>query len=122
MTHPWNRWNINDNVAVHETIEIIYVDDKNQICYKIEKTKQLEWQRTSNLILGWRPLLCATTLSSKPTNVDNNVIVGYWNYMTKKLWSNPKTPPNPKLPNYLKVIMTLNNGKTEITYEKHSIY
>jgi hypothetical protein len=112
MTQFWNRWNNDHSYTLHAQIEVLYIDQQNRICLRVEKTDQIQWNRTENVILGWRPV--------PKSNEQEIIIVRYWNYITGKLWPNLSTPPNPRLPNYLRVIITLKNGKVETKYEPYS--
>lgn len=121
MLQHWLRWNKNDRYNLTDQIEIIYIDKDNQICLRTEFTKDIEWQRTENVILGWRPLI----KSKKPITVNKKenteiTLVRYWNHVTRKFWPNLKVPPNPKLPHYFKVTLTLKDGKIDTKYELHS--
>jgi hypothetical protein len=114
MTNLWNRWNNDPSYKSYEQIEVLYIDNQNQICLHVEKTEQIQWNRTENIILGWRPV------SQPKTEEQEITIVRYWNYIKGKFWPNFTTPPNPRLPNYLRVTMTLKNGKIETKYEPYS--
>lgn len=112
MTQLWKRWNDNHSHTSHAQIEVLYIDNQNQICLRVEKTDQIQWNRTENVILGWRPV--------PQLKEPEIVVVRYWNYVKGKFWPNLLTPPNPRLPHYLKLTMTLKNGKIETKYEPYS--
>lgn len=120
MLQNWSRWNQHDNYNLFEQIEVIYIDEKNQICLRIENTKDLQWSRTQDIILGWRPLIKTKKLNVINKKNDEIKVVRYWNYMTRKFWPNLKVPPNPKLPYYFKVTIELKDGKINTKYDLHS--
>lgn len=123
MLQNWSRWNQNDNYNLYEQIEVIYIDNKNQVCLKIENTKDINWSRTQNIILGWRPVIKTKKLVVLAEKEKKEIkLVRYWNYVKRKFWPNPTVPPNPKLPYYLKVTMILTNGEIKTKYEMHSEY
>ena len=126
MLQNWSRWDKNDDYAQYEQVEVVYIDNKNQICLKKENTADLDWSRTTDIIIGWRPVLKTKSIKviNTPAKKEEKeiVLVRYWNFMKGKMWPNIKVPPNPKLPYYLKVTMTLKNGKIDTQYEMHSIY
>lgn len=114
----WQRWNSTDTYHHTDLVEVLYVDDKNQVCLRKEKTKDIDWNRSHNIILAWRPIVIQ---QPKPVKKEPQVImVKYWNYVTRKYWSSDKVIPNPKLPNYLKLTFTLTDGKMDVKYEMHS--
>lgn len=126
MLQNWSRWNQNDNYDLYEQVEIIYIDNKNQICLRIENTKDINWSRTQHIIIGWRPVIKTKKLvvlaEKEKTETKEIKIVRYWNYVKGKFWPNLTVPPNKKLPYYLKVTMSLKDGKIDTKYEMHSEY
>lgn len=122
MLQNWTRWNKNDPYNLTDQIEIIYIDQNNQICLRIESTKDLDWNSETNVILGWRPVIkTKKPIIIKKDKEEPVTLVKYWNHVTRKFWPNSKVAPNPKLPHYFKVTITLNNGKIDTKYELHSI-
>lgn len=95
-----------------DLLEVLYIDSQNQICtVTLTGTELRSFQYK---ILAWRD-------HSPKIQPPSEVLLGtvYWNYVTGKFWPfSARKPPNPKLPNYFKILIwTQPDGSHRLEYK-----